>query len=73
MDTLREIRLQRARAAIERSVRLHVGLVAWRCGFADPSGFSKLFRARFGFTPSEWHRGAWTPDGAAPARSPHGK
>lgn len=58
MDTLREIRLQRARALIERSVRLHVGLVAWRCGFTDQSGFSKLFRARFGFTPSAWHRWA---------------
>ena len=58
MDTLREIRLQRARTLIERSVRLHVGLVAWRCGFADQSGFSKLFKARFGITPSEWHRWA---------------
>ncbi|HNK52115.1 MAG TPA: AraC family transcriptional regulator [Ottowia sp.] len=58
MDTLREIRLQRARTLIERTVRLHVGLVAWRCGFADQSGFSKLFKARFGITPSEWHRWA---------------
>lgn len=58
MDTLREIRLQRARTQIERSERLHVGLVAWRCGFADQSGFSKLFKARFGITPSEWHRWA---------------
>ncbi len=76
MDTLREIRLQRARTLIERSARLHVGLVAWRCGFADPSGFTKLFRTRFGFTPSQWHRAAWTrlgPDGTAAARSPHGK
>ena len=56
MDTLREIRLQRARGMIEQSPRLHVGAVAWRCGFSDPSGFSKLFKARFGHTPSEWHR-----------------
>ncbi|HOZ95175.1 MAG TPA: AraC family transcriptional regulator, partial [Ottowia sp.] len=25
-----------------------------RCGFADQSAFSKLFRARFGLTPTEW-------------------
>ena len=54
MDTLREIRLQRARLLMERSQHLHVGVVAWRCGFADASGFSKLFKARFGRTPSEW-------------------
>lgn len=55
MDTLREIRLQRARNMIKHSPRLHVGTVAWRCGFADQSAFSKLFKARFGHTPSEWH------------------
>lgn len=56
MDTLREIRLQRARGMIERSARLHIGSVAWHCGFADQSAFSKLFKARFGLTPSDWHR-----------------
>ena len=55
MDALREIRLQRARNLIEQSQRLNVGAVAWRCGFASPSGFSKLFRLRFGLAPSEWH------------------
>jgi len=54
MDTLREMRLQRALRLIEQNPRLHVGVVAWRCGFADPSSFSKLFRARFEYTPSEW-------------------
>jgi transcriptional regulator GlxA family with amidase domain len=59
MGALREIRLQRARSLIEQNLRLNLGAVAWRCGFPDASGFSKLFRARFGLQPSEWHRRAW--------------
>ncbi len=55
MGALREIRLQRARALIEQSPRLNVGALAWRCGFADHSAFGKLFRARFGLSPSQWH------------------
>ena len=58
MGALREARLQRARLLIEQSPRLNVGALAWRCGFADPSAFSKLFRARFGLSPTEWHRQA---------------
>lgn len=58
MGALREIRLQRARGLIEQLPRLHVGTLSWRCGFADSSGFGKLFRARFGLPPSEWHRRA---------------
>ncbi|MGB3071092.1 MAG: helix-turn-helix transcriptional regulator [Ottowia sp.] len=55
MDVLREVRLERARGLIEQGHRLNVGAVAWRCGFASQSGFSRLFKARFGSTPSEWH------------------
>lgn len=55
MNVLREIRLQRARKLIEHSQRLNLGSVSWRCGFASQSGFSKLFRARFGLVPSEWY------------------
>jgi len=58
MGALRELRLQRARRAIEQGPRLHVGAVAWHCGFAHASDFSKLFRARFGLTPTDWHRQA---------------
>lgn len=64
MGSLRELRLQRARALIEQSQRLHVGALSWRCGFADLSGFSKLFRARFGMSPSEWHQWTRTQAGA---------
>ncbi|WP_028605735.1 AraC family transcriptional regulator [Ottowia thiooxydans] len=60
MGTLRELRLQRAKGLIEQTDRLHVGSLAWRCGFADQSGFSKLFRRRFGMLPSEWHQRART-------------
>ena len=54
MDTLRELRLQRARSLIEQSPQPNVGAVAWRSGFASQSGFGKLFKARFGLTPREW-------------------
>lgn len=54
MGALREIRLQRARSLIEQDAQPHLGALSWRCGFADQSGFSKLFRARFGSSPSQW-------------------
>lgn len=68
MGSLRELRLQRARSLIEQSPRLHVGALSWRCGFADLSGFSKLFRARFGMSPSAWRQWARSSadDGGAP-------
>lgn len=56
MGALREQRLLNARALIEQSARLNVGALSWRCGFADQSSFSKLFRKRFGLSPSEWHQ-----------------
>lgn len=59
MAQLRELRLQRARGYIEQSPRLHVGALSWRCGFSDASEFSKQFRARFGLSPTDWHRQAW--------------
>lgn len=58
MATLRELRLQRAKELIERTPRLHIGALSWRCGFSDASDFGKRFRARFGLPPSEWHRQA---------------
>lgn len=63
MGVLREIRLQRARFLIEQHARLNLGTLSWRCGFADQSSFSKLFRARFGLRPSEWHRHFWAGPG----------
>ena len=59
--------MQRARALIEQDHKLHVGALSWRCGFADQSDFSKLFRARFGLSPSDWHRRVWADPGVPPA------
>ncbi|MBS7698357.1 MULTISPECIES: AraC family transcriptional regulator [unclassified Chelatococcus] len=54
MDTLRELRLQRARRTLEASFNLNVGTVALACGFPDLSAFGKLFKARFGISPRGW-------------------
>jgi len=62
MGALRDIRLKRAQGLLAQGGRLNVGSLAWRCGFADASGFSKLFRARFGLSPTEWHARAHAED-----------
>ncbi len=59
MGALREIRLQHAKVLIEKSPVLHLGSISWRCGFADQSGFTKLFKSRFGMLPREWHWQTW--------------
>lgn len=58
MGALRELRLQRARAALDDGEQVHLGALAWRCGFADPSHFSRAFKTRFGLTPTAWARRA---------------
>lgn len=58
MGALREVRLQRARAVLERGGWVHLGALAWHCGFADQSNFSRAFKSRFGATPSDWQRHA---------------
>ena len=59
MGTLRELRLQRAHRLIAQSLENHMGALAWRCGFADQSGFSKAFRERFGLSPTQWRHQVW--------------
>src|SRR5690606_20474081 len=54
MGALRELRLQHARKLLEQAGRLNVEALAWRCGFADRSSFSRLFKTHFGVAPSEW-------------------
>jgi AraC-like DNA-binding protein len=50
---LREIRLQRCRAGLASAgPRDTIGDIAFRCGFEDPVHFTRLFRQRFGLTPS---------------------
>ncbi len=45
-------RLDRARAEIAANPAVLVSVVAARCGFADPTHFSRAFKSRFGLTPS---------------------
>src|SRR5690606_26529126 len=56
MGALRELRLQHARKLLDQGGPLNVEALAWRCGFADRSSFSRLFKAHFGTAPSEWAR-----------------
>jgi AraC-like DNA-binding protein len=49
---LRQIRLERAWAAIRRGTRL--AHAAAECGFADQSHMTRAFVAHFGFTPGRW-------------------
>ena len=73
MGALREIRLQRAQGLLAQNGRINIGTLAWRCGFADASGFSKLFRARFGLSPSQWHIDACQPHPHPKKRLAHEK
>lgn len=41
-----------------RAAGLALGEIAFRCGFLDPGYFARLFRKRFGVTPSGWRNGA---------------
>lgn len=50
---LSEFRLHRAKQLLEdpRFAKIPIGELAFRCGFADQSHFSKRFRKRFGVSP----------------------
>jgi AraC-like DNA-binding protein len=51
---VRELRLQRAYDMLTHSnaPKEQIGDIAYRCGFEDPVHFTRLFRERFGITPS---------------------
>jgi len=54
-ERLRRLRLDRARLLVSG------GALSWdqvtdRCGYRDPAAFRRLFLARFGQTPGEYHR-----------------
>ncbi|SDS59763.1 AraC-type DNA-binding protein [Friedmanniella luteola] len=54
---LTQRRLERAREQLTGAGSgLSIAVVARRCGFADPSHFSRRFRQAFGVTPREWRR-----------------
>jgi AraC-like DNA-binding protein len=54
-NCVRELRLQRAHDLLggDGTSKDHIGDIAYRCGFEDPVHFTRLFRQRFGLTPSE--------------------
>ena len=51
---IKEVQLQMARKELENGTSLSVKEVAFNNGFELPSTFSKLFKARFGKSPSEY-------------------
>ncbi len=53
-EFIREIRLYHARDILERSNKKTVSQIAYAVGFSTPSYFSKLFKERFGRSPSEY-------------------
>ena len=59
VQELNAMRLERASdmLADPRARGLPVADVAYRNGFLDPGYFTRLFRKRFGITPSEWRAG----------------
>jgi len=52
---IREVRLQRCRVALESGAasRSTIGDIAFRCGFTNPTHFTRLFTQRFGVRPRE--------------------
>ncbi len=53
---IRDQRLIAARDRLEASASVRIADVAYRFGFSDQAQFSRLFKARFGVTPSEHQR-----------------
>jgi len=68
---IREQRLRRCLAELvgERGRHAQVAQIAWRWGFTDAAHFARLFKERFGCTPSEAREGGGA-RGARDARSP---
>lgn len=62
-----DIRLEKvSRMLIDPEARSHsISAVALKCGFNDVSYFNRVFRKRYGCTPSDWRSGRGTPDPAA--------
>ena len=62
---IREQRLRRCFADLvsQRGRAVQVAEVAWRWGFADAAHFARLFKERFGCTPTEARAGAHTSNG----------
>jgi AraC-like DNA-binding protein len=57
---IRDQRLTAARDRLEASGSVRIADIAYRFGFSDQAQFSRLFKASFGLTPSEFQRDAVT-------------
>lgn len=59
-DTIRRQRLEACRRELRDDRRRHVAIatISARWGFADPSHFSRVFRAEYGMSPHEWRKTA---------------
>ena len=51
---VREVQLNKARKILEEHTSTSVNDLAFQCGFEHPTTFSKLFKKRFGKSPSEY-------------------
>ncbi len=58
---IRDERLVASRDLIASSHTLSMAEISYRFGFCDQAQFSRLFRAKFGQTPSEWRRNSFLP------------
>lgn len=59
MDYVRQRRLQRVALRVRYESKTSLLQLAHECGFASNASFSRSFRQQFGFSPSDWRRGAW--------------
>jgi AraC-like DNA-binding protein len=62
-----ELRLEKVASMLsDPDARIHsISAVALKCGFNDISYFNRVFRKRYGCTPSAWRSGRRAPDLAA--------
>ncbi len=51
---IREVQLEKARDLLETGKMLSVSETAYSCGFETPDTFSRLYKQRFGKSPSEY-------------------
>lgn len=55
MSYLTDIRIRRA-CSLLRETSLSMAEIALRCGFGDPNYFSRIFRKKIGYSPSEYRK-----------------
>jgi AraC-like DNA-binding protein len=69
-NCVRELRLQPAHDLLTHGSarKEQIGDIAYRCGFEDPVHFTRLFRQRFGLTPSELRSAAASQNAETGAR-----